>query len=141
MILHTGDMRWQPHLAEHPALRACKVELLYMDTTYCLPKHVFPSQVILGEGNMTNMQAYTAVVFVRQTLQSWVCLTSRQTGRSCAAVLPGMCSTCMLQHSLMHSLADWTGVMFETTICLTCSHALNCFSTVDQLVPCCRTVP
>ena len=37
-------MRWQPRLAEHPALKACKVELLYMDTTYCLPKHVFPSQ-------------------------------------------------------------------------------------------------
>ncbi|KAL0030110.1 hypothetical protein WJX79_008252 [Trebouxia sp. C0005] len=44
VILHTGDMRWQPHLAQHPALRACKVELLYMDTTYCLPKHEFPSQ-------------------------------------------------------------------------------------------------
>ena len=45
IILHTGDMRWQPRLAEHPALKACNVELLYMDTTYCLPKHVFPSQV------------------------------------------------------------------------------------------------
>ena len=45
MILHTGDMRWQPRLAEHPALKACKVDLLYMDTTYCSPKHVFPSQV------------------------------------------------------------------------------------------------
>lgn len=45
IILHTGDMRWQPRLAEHPALKACKVEVLYMDTTYCLPKHVFPSQV------------------------------------------------------------------------------------------------
>ena len=44
VILHTGDMRWQPRLAEHSALKACKVELLYMDTTYCLPKHVFPSQ-------------------------------------------------------------------------------------------------
>lgn len=44
VILHTGDMRWQPRLAEHPALRACNVELLYMDTTYCLPKHVFPNQ-------------------------------------------------------------------------------------------------
>lgn len=44
VILHTGDMRWQPRLADHPALKACKVELLYLDTTYCLPKHVFPSQ-------------------------------------------------------------------------------------------------
>lgn len=44
-ILHTGDMRWQPRLADHPALKACKVDLLYMDTTYSLPKHVFPSQV------------------------------------------------------------------------------------------------
>lgn len=47
VILHTGDMRWQPRLADHPALKACKVELLYLDTTYCLPKHVFPSQASL----------------------------------------------------------------------------------------------
>lgn len=45
MLLHTGDMRWQPRLADHPALKACKVDVLYMDTTYCSPKHVFPSQV------------------------------------------------------------------------------------------------
>ena len=45
VILHTGDMRWQPRLAEHPALKANKIDILYMDTTYCLPKHVFPSQV------------------------------------------------------------------------------------------------
>lgn len=44
MILHTGDMRWQPRLADHPALKACKVDILYMDTTYCSPKHIFPSQ-------------------------------------------------------------------------------------------------
>lgn len=44
VILHTGDMRWQPRLAEHPALKANMIDILYMDTTYCLPKHVFPSQ-------------------------------------------------------------------------------------------------
>ena len=44
-ILHTGDMRWQSWMQQHPALASCKVDLLYMDTTYCLPKHTFPSQV------------------------------------------------------------------------------------------------
>lgn len=44
-ILHTGDMRWQSWMQQHPALASCQVDLLYMDTTYCLPKHTFPSQV------------------------------------------------------------------------------------------------
>eukprot|EP00891_Asterochloris_glomerata_P006895 jgi/Astpho2/6895/gw1.00106.24.1_t len=43
-ILHTGDMRWQSWMQQHPALASCQVDLLYMDTTYCLPKHTFPSQ-------------------------------------------------------------------------------------------------
>ncbi|KAK9806253.1 hypothetical protein WJX72_007365 [[Myrmecia] bisecta] len=44
VILHVGDMRWHPRLGRHPALRAVKVDLLYLDTTYASPKHVFPCQ-------------------------------------------------------------------------------------------------
>ena len=47
-ILHTGDMRWQAWMQQHPALASCQVDLLYMDTTYCLPKHTFPSQASIA---------------------------------------------------------------------------------------------
>jgi len=126
VILHTGDMRWQPRLAEHPALRACKVELLYMDTTYCLPKHVFPSQVILASANFTNMQAYTAVVFVRQISQSCVHHASYQTGSavaSCAVVLPGIgifsCIVCQAGRNLY-----WDSPMLDKLACI--ELILNC---------------
>ena len=44
-ILHTGDMRWQHSMVDHPALRGIQVDLLYMDTTYAVPKHLHPPQV------------------------------------------------------------------------------------------------
>ena len=44
-ILHTGDMRWHPRMGRHPALRARRIDLLFLDTTYASPQHVFPSQV------------------------------------------------------------------------------------------------
>lgn len=44
VILHTGDMRWAAPMAQHPALRRVRVDLLYMDTTYAAPKHVHPPQ-------------------------------------------------------------------------------------------------
>lgn len=45
VILHTGDMRWHPRMGQHPALRGRRIDLLFMDTTYGLPKHVHPPQV------------------------------------------------------------------------------------------------
>ena len=47
--LHTGDMRWSPRMhRENPILSRLAVErsvdTLYLDTTYCRPKHVHPSQ-------------------------------------------------------------------------------------------------
>ncbi|GAB4818508.1 hypothetical protein N2152v2_005554 [Parachlorella kessleri] len=44
VFLHTGDMRWHPRLALHPALQANPVHTLILDTTYCAPKWVFPPQ-------------------------------------------------------------------------------------------------
>jgi len=43
-MLHTGDMRWQPSMGAHPALRGQHIDLLFMDTTYGSPKHVHPPQ-------------------------------------------------------------------------------------------------
>ncbi len=45
-ILHTGDFRaCQDHL-DHPLLRppAPRIDLLYLDTTYCRPQYRFPDQ-------------------------------------------------------------------------------------------------
>jgi DNA cross-link repair 1A protein len=44
-ILHTGDLRWHPRMANHPALRGTRIDILFLDTTYCLPKFTFPTQV------------------------------------------------------------------------------------------------
>jgi DNA cross-link repair 1A protein len=44
VILHTGDMRWQPWMAEHPALKGQQVDILILDTTYCTPRWSLPPQ-------------------------------------------------------------------------------------------------
>ena len=86
IILHTGDMRWQPRLADHPALKACKVEVLYMDTTYCLPKHVFPSQVcscLLVAGYLMSHPSPGTVCCIPVWLAPWQ--SSSTTYLSCTA--------------------------------------------------------
>eukprot|EP00887_Chlorella_sp_A99_P001128 scaffold14.g1128.t1 len=44
VVLHTGDFRWRPAMAEHPALKRTRVDFLMLDTTYCAPKWTFPPQ-------------------------------------------------------------------------------------------------
>jgi hypothetical protein len=46
-ILHCGDMRWQPAMAQHPALAGQPLDVLYLDTTYAAPRHLHPPQVPL----------------------------------------------------------------------------------------------
>ncbi|MES1909397.1 MAG: hypothetical protein MHM6MM_002143 [Cercozoa sp. M6MM] len=45
VILHTGDFRWSSELML-PKLKSFvgRIDTLYLDTTYCAPKHRFPSQ-------------------------------------------------------------------------------------------------
>jgi len=46
--LHTGDMRYHPRFQSYPLLQRAvqqrKIDLVYLDTTYCHPKHNFSPQ-------------------------------------------------------------------------------------------------
>jgi len=46
-ILHTGDFRASGVMQCHPQLSQLRVKCLYLDTTYCDPKHTFPPQQLV----------------------------------------------------------------------------------------------
>jgi len=45
VFLHTGDMRYHPKMKSYEAFNRLKIDTVYLDTTYCHPKHTFACQV------------------------------------------------------------------------------------------------
>ena len=115
-ILHTGDMRWQSWMQQHPALASCQVDLLYMDTTYCLPKHTFPSQASVAVVCWQSPDPTCCSLAGRQ-LHLLTSLSSRALlkGRPCGLQRPSLCAALLLHAQQRHpaqiymSLFQWCG--------------------------------
>lgn len=60
--MHTGDFRADKSVCSNPIVKALKgqVDYLYLDTTYCGPKHAFPEQQeVSGGGGMVTAKMKT----------------------------------------------------------------------------------
>ena len=61
-ILHTGDMRWSPHLIKtnHMLFNPdsslkCPIDELILDNTYCDPIFKFPTQVRIRRASVSRL--------------------------------------------------------------------------------------
>lgn len=80
MILHTGDMRWHPRMGQHPALRGRRIDLLFMDTTYGLPKHVHPPQVQISLSSSVSPKKQISRWHLAAAVHVWVLRPTGLTG-------------------------------------------------------------
>eukprot|EP00040_Diaphanoeca_grandis_P006495 m.37646 g.37646 ORF g.37646 m.37646 type:complete len:734 (+) comp17732_c0_seq1:216-2417(+) len=59
--LHTGDFRATPEMAQHPLILGKRIDLLYLDTTYCDSQYVFPPQHQVIAQVVNDVKAYMAI--------------------------------------------------------------------------------
>ncbi|XP_047466068.1 DNA cross-link repair 1A protein [Mugil cephalus] len=75
-VLHTGDFRADPSMETYPELLGCRVQTLYLDTTYCSPEYTFPRQQ-----EVINFAASTAFELVTLSPRTLVVCGSYSVGK------------------------------------------------------------
>ncbi|XP_070847019.1 DNA cross-link repair 1A protein [Chaetodon trifascialis] len=75
-VLHTGDFRADPSMESYPELVSCRVQTLYLDTTYCSPEYTFPRQQ-----EVINFAASTAFELVTLNPRTLVVCGSYSVGK------------------------------------------------------------
>ncbi|KAM9424745.1 DNA cross-link repair 1A protein [Pholidichthys leucotaenia] len=75
-VLHTGDFRADPSMETYPELLSCRVQTVYLDTTYCSPEYTFPRQQ-----EVINFAASTAFELVTLTPRTLVVCGSYSVGK------------------------------------------------------------
>ncbi|XP_059181168.1 DNA cross-link repair 1A protein [Centropristis striata] len=75
-VLHTGDFRADPSMETYPELLSCRVQTLYLDTTYCSPEYTFPRQQ-----EVINFAASTAFELVTLNPRTLVVCGSYSVGK------------------------------------------------------------
>ncbi|XP_032357246.1 DNA cross-link repair 1A protein [Etheostoma spectabile] len=75
-VLHTGDFRADPSMETYPELLSCRVQTLYLDTTYCSPEYTFPIQQ-----EVINFAANTAFELVTLNPRTLVVCGSYSVGK------------------------------------------------------------
>ncbi|KAG7227922.1 hypothetical protein INR49_013716 [Caranx melampygus] len=75
-VLHTGDFRADPSMESYPELLSCRVQTLYLDTTYCSPEYTFPRQQ-----EVINFAASTAFELVTLNPRTLVVCGSYSVGK------------------------------------------------------------
>ncbi|XP_067344910.1 DNA cross-link repair 1A protein isoform X2 [Channa argus] len=76
VVLHTGDFRADPSMETYPELLSCRVQTLYLDTTYCSPEYTFPRQQ-----EVINFAASTAFELVTLSPRTLVVCGSYSVGK------------------------------------------------------------
>lgn len=75
-VLHTGDFRADPSMETYPELLGCRVQTVYLDTTYCSPEYTFPRQQ-----EVINFAASTAFELVTLNPRTLVVCGSYSVGK------------------------------------------------------------
>ncbi|XP_068161812.1 DNA cross-link repair 1A protein [Antennarius striatus] len=114
-VLHTGDFRADPSMETYPELRSCKVQTLYLDTTYCSPEYTFPKQQAV-----INFAASTAFEFVTLNPRTLVVCGSYSVGKE---------KVFLALAEILRSKVCLSRDKFNTMCCLESEQVRKCITT------------